>query len=169
MGIVGPIQFWRSCKIVFVERRRDFSLFFFSFFTSPFLLLSLQLEAAPAPTSPPSPFSHPKKNWIFDRSQTRGGGVSRLVVIALRFFFLLHAPNLFVYFEKVPKHILFTRLTQYITCLQKYQTMYRRFVKSCPTVSLCFLVTISNVFYKIFFKPYSTTISLIKQSLHKKT
>ena len=115
------------------------------------------------------PFLPSQKKLNLWPQPNQGGGVSRLVVIALRFFFLLHAPNLFVYFEKVPKHILFTRLTQYITCLQKYETMYRRFVKSGPTVSLCFLVTISNVFYKIFFKPYSTTISLIKQSLHKKT
>ena len=45
----------------FVERVCDFSQLFSYFFGSLFLLLSPQLEAAPAPTSPPSPCSPPHK------------------------------------------------------------------------------------------------------------
>ena len=92
--LVGPIQFRRSCKIVFCGE----AVWLFLIFP----------EAAPTPTSPPSPSSPLNKHWIFHRGQTGWGRVNRMVVIALMFFFLLHAPNLFVYIKKVPKHNLFT-------------------------------------------------------------
>ena len=158
MRIVGQIQFWRSCKIVFFwEAVWLFSIFFYFFSSSLFLLLFPQLGAAPAPTSPPSPSSSPKKHWIFERGHTVWGrGVSRLVVIALRIFFLFMLQPYLWTLKKVSKHILFSLLSQYITCLQSsYTIQITGYLSKVAQLFFCvYLVTLRNVLYKKIFIPY---------------
>ena len=141
MRIVGQIQFWRSCKIVFFwEAVWLFSIFFYFFSSSLFLLLFPQLGAAPAPTSPPSPSSSPKKHWIFERGHTVWGrGVSRLVVIALRIFFLIHATTLSVNIKKSQKTYFVFSLIPIYHMSSKFidYTDHRIFVQSGSTVCLC--------------------------------
>ena len=64
-----------------------------------------------------------KKLSLFDRGQTRGGGVSVLMVIVLRSFLLLCAPKLFVWLKEAPKHVFYSLQTPYITPFQIYLTL----------------------------------------------
>ena len=124
MQIVGPIQFWRSCQIFFAEGLCDFSPFCSSYFSdSLFLLLSPQLDAAPAPTSPPNKL---RPNRVGGEG---GGGSAGWWSLPLDSFLLLYAPNLFVFIKKVPRHILFFLLFQYITCL--------KVIKPCRSPDIC--------------------------------
>ena len=73
--LLGPIQFWRSCKIVFLWRG---CVTFFDFFLLLFIWLPLPPPLTPARgssglTSHPSPPSPLNKYRIFDRGQTGWG------------------------------------------------------------------------------------------------
>ena len=99
-----------------------------------------QLEAAPAlPPLPPLP---PLPINIESLTATKPGeeGVSRLVVIA-PMCTLRKSPNIFV-FSLNPIYNMSSKLLHHVD--------QRIFVKSGPTFSLCFLVTISNFFTKSF-------------------